>query len=209
MADNLPTIVQGCIDNDNASWGLLLQSCTTIATTHHRKKFKSLSPEDSENIISNIYTKLVDGGLSKIYSNTHHEILGYLKMMAQTHTTDYFRHNSRWNSHESLDQNTGNGEDSEGASFYDFLESESLSPETIVGMNDLYRNAMGKLSVRDKQIMVYKIEGYKDKEIAELLGIPMNTVASSYNRMREMLQRTLAAMILIILLGRKFPWPTS
>jgi hypothetical protein len=37
----------------------------------------------------------------------------------------------------------------------------------------------------------------------------MGTVASRYNRAKELLQRTLIIAILIILSGRKLPWVTS
>jgi DNA-directed RNA polymerase specialized sigma24 family protein len=68
---------------------------------------------------------------------------------------------------------------------------------------------MGQLSVKDQQILLFKIEGYTDTEIAELLDIPMGTVASRYNRAKELLQRTLIAVVLIILSGRNLPWMAS
>ena len=42
-----------------------------------------------------------------------------------------------------------------------------------------------------QQIFLMKAKGYKDREIAELLGIPGGTVASSYSRIVERLKKAL------------------
>jgi len=47
------------------------------------------------------------------------------------------------------------------------------------------------LSLEHQQIFLMKAKGYKDREIAEFLGIPGGTVASSYSRIVERLKKAL------------------
>jgi RNA polymerase sigma factor (sigma-70 family) len=208
MDDCILPLIQGCLANDNASWKTLLQACTASAKNCHRK-YSSLSPEDSDHIISNIYTKLFNGGLSNFAGVTKYELNSYFQSIAQNETISFFRQNLRNNRNVSIDQDCGGNDDLNETTLHDQLQDNSFRPDTIAEINDMYRKAMGQLSIRDKQILMFKVEGYKDREIAEMLSIPMNTVASSYSRMKEMLQRTMLMAILIILSGRNWLWATS
>ena len=40
-------------------------------------------------------------------------------------------------------------------------------------------------TIETKQVVLMKMEGYKDREIADILGIPQGTVASKYARIKE------------------------
>ena len=198
MNDSILSLINGCLSNDNACWTELLETCASVSTNILKKRFSSLSPPDIDNIISNIYTKLIDGGLKGFRGESKYEFLNYIRIITRNETVTYLQHMKR-NRADSLDSEH---DDDDESNLYTFLEDNSLRPDTIAEINDLYRNAMCQLSIRDKQILLYKIEGYKDKEIAELLGIPMNTVASSYNRIKELLQKTLLISVMIILFGR-------
>ncbi|MEI6208710.1 MAG: sigma-70 family RNA polymerase sigma factor [Desulfuromonadales bacterium] len=205
MDDNILPLLSGCLANDNPSWNSLLLSCSSIATSLHRHRYTSLSIEDSENIISNIYSKLFDGGLKTFKGETKYELLSYFKTITKNETISYIRANLKRNKDTSLDQD----DNQDDSSLYDFLEDNSLRPDMISEINDLYKRAMEQLSIRDQQILMFKVEGYKDKEIAEMLKIPMNTVASSYSRIKDTLLRTLLTIIIIFLMGRNWPWKTS
>jgi RNA polymerase sigma-70 factor (ECF subfamily) len=209
MDDNILPLIKGCLANDSSSWNILLQACTSIALNHHRKHFSSLSPDDTDVIVSNVYTKLFDGGLGKFTGATKYELLGYFKTITQNETFSFLRQHMKRKREVSLDQSLGEDDDQVEFTLQNLLPDNSLRPDIIAQINDLYRKAMGQLSVRDQQILLYKVEGYKDREIAELLGIPANTVASSYSRLKETLQRNLAMAILIILSGRNWPGMTS
>ena len=47
------------------------------------------------------------------------------------------------------------------------------------------------LPVETKQVVLMKIEGYKDREIADILGISPGTVASKYARIKERAKKLL------------------
>jgi len=208
MDDNVTALIQTCLTNDNASWGILLQSCATIASNLHRYQFASLTNEDTENIVSNIYTKLFDGGLRNFSGSTKYELLSYFRTIAKNETISYIRANLKRDRDTSLDQESSNDECNELLS-ESFLEDDTLRPDTIAEINDLYKKAMSQLSIRDKQILLFKIEGRSDAEIATLLGISTGTVASAYNRIKVILKYLLLTALAIILFGRNIPWKTS
>lgn len=204
---DIPALIQGCITNDRASWNVLFQTCSSVAAGTLRTYYTSLSPDEHDDVISNIYTKLIDGGLNNFRGKTKYELLGYFKTITRNEAISYLRQKMKKDRNASLDQT--DDEDGQESPLQYLLKDNSLRPDSIAEINDLYRRAMGQLSIKDQQILLFKIEGYTDTEISELLGIPMGTVASRYNRAKELLQRTLIAAILMIISGRNLPWMTS
>ncbi len=209
MDDNILPLIEGCLTNDSASWDVLFQTCVSVTTNIHRRRYPSLTPDDTDNILSNICTKLFGGGLKHFKGETKYEFLGYLKTISRNETVSYFREILKRNRTTSLDQGYENDNGQDKTSLHDFLEDNHLRPETISEMKDLFKKAMEQLSIRNGQILLYKVEGYKDKEIAELLDMPMNTVASSYSRIKDLLLRTLLTIFVMILSGRNLPWKPS
>jgi len=206
MNEDIASLITACNANENAGWSELLQICTSIASNLHRFSYRSLTPEDTENIISNICTRLIDGGLRNFRGESKYELLGFIRTIVRNETISYIRANRHRNSETNIDQAGDNDDES---SLLDRLEDNSLRPDTIAEINDLYRRALSELSLRDKQILIYKIEGYKEREIAEILEIPMGTVAVSNKRAKELLRQMLISAVLVILYERISPWMTS
>jgi RNA polymerase sigma factor (sigma-70 family) len=200
------SLIHACLENDGQSWNKLLQNCTAIATGFHKEHYSSLSSFDTDNILSNVIKKLFGGGLSKFRGESKYEFLGYLRTIIRNETFSYIRANSRQDKTLSLDQPYRNVEDQP---LKDIIYEKKLGPDAIHEINDLFQRAMEHLSVRDGQILLFKAEGYKDKEISELMGIPMNTVASRYSRIKELLVKVLLFAFAIIFSGRNYPWGTS
>ena len=207
MNDDILPLIRGCLSGDRASWDILIREYSSIAVQILRSRYSSLSASDHEDIIQIISIKLLNNGLRNFNGATKYELLGYFRTITIRETVSYLRQTARHRSNTSLDQPV-DGDDSD-CSLLDIMPDERLHPNTIAEINDLYRKAMENLSLRDRQILIYKVEGYLDREIADMLGIPMNTVASSYSRIKELLRRTLVVALLIILYGRKFPWMPS
>ena len=101
----------------------------------------------------------------------------------------------------SIDQETDSG--NENAPSAPILADNTFRPDKAAEVKDLLARVMEGLSIEEKQILVYKAEGYKDHEIAELLGIPMGTVASRYNRIKAGAMNFCVAVFLLIIFGRK------
>ncbi len=45
--------------------------------------------------------------------------------------------------------------------------------------------------IETKQVVLMKMEGYKDREIADIMGISPGTVASKYARIKERIKKVL------------------
>jgi RNA polymerase sigma-70 factor, ECF subfamily len=207
MDDDIVLLINACLSGDGAAWRVLYEEYASVAINILRKRHQSLSSDDHDDIVQIIFAKLVKNGLRNFRGTTRYEFIRYVETMTVREAYSYRRQNLRDDSNISLDQ--ADDEDGHDFPLQHLLKDNSLRPDTIAEINDLYRRAMGQLSVRDQQILLFKIEGYTDTEISELLGIPMGTVGSRYNRAKELLQRTLIAAILIILSGRNLPWMTS
>ena len=208
MRDDILPLIQGCLSNDRESWNTLYRDAGSVALNILRGRYSSLSSEDHQDIVQNIFIKLSTNGLRDFHGTTNYEFLNYLGIIAKREAINHIRQHARHNNTASLDQPLSNDDDCD-ATLLDGLADETLRPDMIAELNDLFSASLAQLSIRDKQILIYKVEGYKDKEIAELLDIPMNTVASAYNRIKELLRRTLAIALLMILFGRNLPGATS
>jgi RNA polymerase sigma-70 factor, ECF subfamily len=207
MDDDIVLLINACLSGDGAAWRVLYQEYGSVAINILRKRYTSSSPDDHDDIVQIIFAKLVKNGLRSFRGTSRYKFIRYVETMTVREAYSYRRQNLGDDSNVSLDQ--ADDEDGHDFPLQHLLKDNSLRPDAIAEINDLYRRAMGQLSVRDQQILLFKIEGYTDTEISELLGIPMGTVASRYNRAKELLQRTLIAVILIILSGRYLPWMTS
>ena len=86
MDDNILPLIKGCLANDSASWSVLFQTCVSVTANIHRRRYPSLTPDDTDNILSNICTKLFDGGLKHFKGETKYEFLGYLKTISSNET---------------------------------------------------------------------------------------------------------------------------
>ncbi len=166
----------------------------------------SSQAEDHSDIIQNVIIKLLQG-FSRFNGTTAGELRQYITVTTLREAASYHRKNARHQSHESLDQSLED-EDS-GGTLHDLLPDGRLDPAAIAAIKDLIQKAAVQLSVRDMQIVLFKAEGYKDREIADMLDMTSGGVAVTYSRIKELLRNTLLLVLLIILFGRKLPWMTS
>jgi RNA polymerase sigma factor (sigma-70 family) len=208
MTDDILSLIQGCLSNDRKSWNTLRQDAGSVVLNILRGRHSSLSSADHDDIVQNIFIKLSSNGLRDFRGTTKYEFLNYLGIIAKREAINHIRQHARHENTVSLDQPLSNDDDCH-TTLLDTLADQNLRPDTIAELNNLFSTSLAQLSIRDKQILIYKVEGYKDREIAELLAIPMNTVASAYNRIKELLRKTLAMAILIILFGRNLSGASS
>lgn len=208
MRDDILSLIQGCLSNKRESWGTLCREIGSIALNILRRRYSSLSSADHDDIVQNIFIKLSSNGLRDFRGTTQYEFLNYLGIIAKREAINHIRQHARHENSASLDQPLSNDDDGD-ATLLDTLADQTLRPDMIAELNNLFNTSLAQLSIRDKQILIYKVEGYKDKEIAELLDIPMNTVASAYNRIKDLLRRTLTVALLMILFGRNLPGVSS
>jgi RNA polymerase sigma factor (sigma-70 family) len=201
MTDNTLSFIQTCLEGDAGSWNYV----RSIAQKFLRSR-NSSQADDHGDIIQNVIIKLLQG-FRRFNGTTEKELHQYINVTTMREAVSYYRKNSRHQSYDSLDQSLD--DEASGSTLHDLLPDNRLDPAAVSAIKDLIQKAAVQLSVRDMQIVLFKAEGYKDREIAEMLGMTTGGVAVTYNRIKELLRKTLLLVLLIILFGRKLPWVTS
>ena len=154
------------------------------------------SESDAENIIQDVFLHLYERrDLMDAYTN----LTAYLFTSIKNRCLDYLR---KWVLEQETAQGVQDEFDMELRMKYDSLEifNTQFSAETDIG--ELLDNALQKLPERCRNIFIMnKLEGKKQKEIAEELNLSINTVESqmgiAYKKLREELKDCLPLFIFL------------
>ena len=154
------------------------------------------SESDAENIIQDVFLHLYERrDLMDAYTN----LTAYLFTSIKNRCLDYLR---KWVLEQETAQGVQDEFEMEHRMKYDSLEifNTQFSDETDIG--ELLDNALQKLPERCRNIFIMnKLEGKKQKEIAEELNLSINTVESqmgiAYKKLREELKDCLPLFIFL------------
>lgn len=192
IIDIIQTITQ-CLQGDPNGWNSFADEYVPIA----RKilgKYQTLTGEDRDNIIQNVLMKLLEKGFSQFRGKTRYAFLAFYKMVVENEGKDYLKSESRRNGHlVDLNQDGADSEDEiiDNPNDMEHLESPHARPDNMAEQKELFKlidRVLHTYSLPDQQLFLYKTKGYQDKEVSEMMGIPMGTVASRYSRMIETIQ---------------------
>jgi len=183
MFEDVLLIIEGCIRGEERAWNVFVKEFGSMAENILRK-FSDLASHDRENIIQNVFIKLIKGGLSNFHGSTKYEFFKYFKTIVINEGISYVKSKEKNKDDVSL-----NGEDSEGISLKDLIPTKDPSSRpdlTAEGREllDIIKKIMEGFPLLDQQIYWMKLQEYKDEEIKKILGIPLGTVASKYSRIR-------------------------
>ena len=183
MFEDVLLVIEGCLREEEWAWRIFVKEFGSMAENILRK-FSDLAPHDRENIIQNVFIKLLKGGLSNFKGSTKYEFFKYFKTIAIHEGISYLKSEGKDKGNISL-----NGEDSEGFSLKDFIPSQDplLRPDlTVEGKEtlDIIQKVMEGFPLLDQQIFWMKLQGYKDEAIKKILGRPLGTGASKYSRIK-------------------------
>ena len=154
------------------------------------------SESDAENIVQDVFLHLYERrDLMDAYTN----LTAYLFTSIKNRCLDYLR---KWVLEQETAQEMQDEFDMELRMKYDSLEifNTQFSDETDIG--ELLNSALQKLPERCRDIFIMnKLEGKKQKEIAEELNLSINTVESqmgiAYKKLREELKDCLPLFIFL------------
>ncbi|MGO9311678.1 MAG: RNA polymerase sigma factor [Syntrophobacteraceae bacterium] len=197
MGDEFLSFIGRCVAGDGPSWDAFFSKYGSIAIQFLNKKYPYFSSDENDDIIQNIFIKLTKGGLRNFKGTTVYEFLAYFRQIAANEAISWLRYKKRREREISIDQEADS--EDENAPSAPILADNTFRPDRAAEVKDLLTRALKGLSIEEKRILVYKAEGYKDHEIAELLGIPMGTVASRYNRIKAGAKSILVAVFLLII----------
>jgi RNA polymerase sigma factor (sigma-70 family) len=201
MDDEFLSFIGRCISGDGPSWDTFFSKYGSIAKQILNKNYPFLSPDENDDIIQNIFIKLTNGGLKNFNGTTVYEFLAYFRKIAANEAFTCLRYKKRREREISIDPESDS--DNENTPSAPILADNNIIPDRAAEVKDLLERVLEGLSIEEKQILVFKAEGYKDHEIAELLGIPMGTVASRYNRIKAGAGNIFVFLFLLIIFGRK------
>ena len=183
MFEDVLLVIEGCLREEEWAWNIFVKEFGSMAENILRK-FSDLAPQDRENIIQNVFIKLFKGGLINFKGSTKYEFFKYFKTIVIHEGISYLKSKEKDKENISL-----NGEDSEGLSLKDLIPNQdplSRPDLTAEGKEvlDSIQKVMEGFPLLDQQIFWMKLQGYKDEEIKNILGVPLGTVASKYSRIR-------------------------
>ncbi len=201
MDEDFPAFIEACRAGDNASWDLL----RSLVLRYLRSRYTALA-EDHDDIAQEVALNLKHG-LLQFQGTSKYQFLNYLQTIIRNTKESFRRSPANRYADKSLDEPLF--DDDPGVTRRDLLEDGSTRPDMAAELNDLYRKATSHLSIRDRQLLLYKLEEYTDHEIGEILGMTPGGVAATYSRIKGVLRTILLIMALIILCERKLSWMAS
>ncbi len=167
--DNLDSVIKACIDNNNQAQRTLIKLHLGFA--------KSICARYSSN--EQEVEEMINDGFLKIFNNlskydSAQPFKAWVRTIMVNTAIDYYRSNKKYQLHVTINE-------IELTDFNDDVISQ-LSVEEIMGL-------ISKLSPMYRMVfMLYVVEGYKHKEIAERLGIQEGTSKSNLQDARIKLQ---------------------
>ena len=188
MIDDMQSVVAGCLSGNETAWSAFFTEYAPIAMNMLCRRLGDLSLDEREDIIQNTFSKLLRGGLKHFRGSTGYEFLAYFRRIVMSEAFSYLKSGREPQDTVSLDQERGLG------------QQELPQPEVHDGARKheqlhIVRMVLEGYPVEVKQVVLMKMEGYKDREIADILGISPGTVASKYSRVKERVKKLLGQTI--------------
>jgi RNA polymerase sigma-70 factor (ECF subfamily) len=137
-----------------------------------------LSQEDSEEIVQETFLRLLKRLRDKGQGGNPH---GWAFRVARNLAIDRYKNQRRFTTKSPQ----------EWAGLYDLLTDQSPDPEkSLLGREEVARvnQAISSLSSRQLQCVYLRTEGFRQREIADLLGVSMATVAELLRRANRKLR---------------------
>lgn len=183
-------IVTLCIKGNSSAWTEFIKIYGSLAQRILGRYFR-LEPHDVENVFQHVLIKLHDRGLANFRGKSKFEFRAYFKTIVLNEAKTYLHSESRFkNNIDDLYFHFGGVEDEtvQSENLIENMKDPGAQPDQLSEYKEAFKlidKMIEGYSLKDRQIFLFKIKGYKENEICELMGIPMGSVASSYSRMVE------------------------
>ncbi len=168
------------------------QEFETIYVTHHSRMLRFAqeyvnSKEDAENIVHDIFLELWDNKSNLL---VHTNIFSFLFTSVKNRCIDFLRHKTTVEKSKSQILYETNNLFKFNLESLEAIDDKVFSEQNI---EEIIQDAINSLPEKCREIFILnKIQGKKQKEIAKLLDISINTVeaqmAIAYKKLRELLK---------------------
>lgn len=190
MLKNVLAMISDCLSDIQAGCAALFEEYASIGINILNKHFQLLTMDDKDDVIQNAFLKLVKGGFTNFQGTTSYEFLVYFKRIVTNEALTYIEYLKKEHVI-SIDHGRDCGEDQLPPIEITDSKPTPDSELQMKQLKQLIHTVLKDSPIETKQIFLMKVQGYKDKEISDILGIPMGTVASRYSRIREKLRQLL------------------
>jgi RNA polymerase sigma factor (sigma-70 family) len=171
---SIPDLIEGCTNGKKESWDLFFQKFHRLVTgiAFHN------SHDSMEDAVQIIYLRLIDDDyrvLKKFNGSSYGAFLVYLKEICRNVIKEENKKLSQKRSR--IDPNEVRTDS--------IVDPKSIAfPENEEEREQLLEKIM-ELKMGFREVMALKLDGYKAREIAEILNLPINTVLTRIKRSIE------------------------
>ena len=171
---SIPDLISGCVNGKKESWDLFFQKFHRLVTgiAFHN------SHDSMEDAVQIIYLRLIDDDyrvLKKFNGSSYGAFLIYLKEVCRNVIKEENKKLSQKRSR--IDPNEVRTDS--------IVDPKSIAfPENEEEREQLLEKIM-ELKMGFREVMALKLDGYKAREIAEILNLPINTVLTRIKRSIE------------------------
>ena len=195
MVDDMQSVVRGCLSGNGTAWSAFYTEYAPIAMNILNRRLGDLSLDEKEDIIQNTFSKLLKGGLKNFRGSTMYEFLAYFRRIVLNEALTYLKSGREWKDTVSLDREKESDQpELPQSEAYDVNEEAYAGAKKYEQLHIIHM-VLERSPVETKQVVLMKMEGYKDREIADILGISPGTVASKYSRIKERARKLLGHTI--------------
>ncbi|MBN2680969.1 MAG: RNA polymerase sigma factor [Bacteroidales bacterium] len=171
---NEEQLIQGCIKNKRGAQKQLFDKYASVLLGVCMRYARNR--DEAEDILQDGFVKI----FMRIKQYTGKgSFEGWMKRVMVNTALSFYRQNLKHYYHQDIDEVSELKFDEASMEESEFSEEEIM--EIIKNLPDGFRIVFN----------LYAIEGYKHREIAELLGIDVNTSKSQYSRAKKMIQNRL------------------
>jgi len=193
MIDDTIVTIRKCLDGDEKAWKLFVKDFAPLAKNIllNTYVFQKIEQDD---IIQNVFEKLIRGGLKHFQGASQYEFLKYFKIIVINEAKSCKSSENKASETIHLDnrlnlKDRAHGEE-EAPALIDAIQDQNRNsrPDCVVEDRDLLEKVariMKTFPLLDQEIFLMKVKGYKDDDIKTILKIPMGTVASKYSRIKN------------------------
>ena len=171
---SISELISGCINGKKESWDLFFQKFHRLVTGIAFQK----SYDSMEDAVQTIYLRLIEDDyrvLKKFNGSSYGAFLLYLKEVCRNVIKEENKKLSQKNNHlVPSEVNTDSIVDPKSIAFPENEEEREQLLEKIM-----------ELKMGFREVMALKLHGYKAREIAEILNLPLNTVLTRIKRSIE------------------------
>ncbi len=191
MVGDILVIIERCNAGDSEAWKLFVKDFAPLSKNILLNYF-DFKPAEQEDVIQNVFVRLINGGLEHFRGGSIYEFLKYFKIIVINEAKSQISAENRVKETIKLDGDISRADAEalrDGTTFLDSAQDpgKASRPDLIVEDRDLLEKIAAIIRTYpliDQEIFMLKVKGYKDEDIRNMLKVPAGTVASKYSRIR-------------------------